>query len=151
MNRIHFEVPGNPKAQKRYRDRKGGGKFDPSAADKAGFLALCRDHAPERPIEGPVILYAVFWMPIPKGISQKRVKEMRLNFYDNITSGGIGDIPHRHRPPSYHIKRPDTANMLKLIKDSMNGIYWKDDSQVQIGGAFKIYSHRPRTEIEIIY
>ncbi|KKL49656.1 hypothetical protein LCGC14_2313300, partial [marine sediment metagenome] len=37
------------------------------------------------------------------------------------------------------------------VKDALNGLMWVDDSQVQIGGAFKILSHNPRTEIELFY
>lgn len=163
MTRIHFEVPGNPKAQKRHKPHVrayGKGKYhihseDPSESDKADFLALCRDNAPEKPIEGAVVLYVVFWMPIPKGTSQKKVKGMRLNFYDGMEPEGVTSFLSKYgldkMPPSFHLKRPDYDNLVKMVKDALTGIYWKDDSQVQGGGTFKIYSHRPRTEIEIIY
>lgn len=148
MQRIHFSVPGNPKAQRRHRDRKFGGKFDPSASDKADFLALCRDNAPERPIEGAVILQVVFWMPIPKSAS-KRFKFM-VEAFDN-SPWSIGDKIKLLSSGIIHIKRPDVDNLVKHLKDALTGVYWKDDSQVQIHCAYKLYSHRPRTEIEIIF
>ncbi len=156
MNRIHFTVPGNPKSQKRHRNWQRGdarGTYDPSASDKADFLALCMDNAPKRPIEGVVILYVVFWMPIPKGTSKKKIDEMRLHSFDTLSPRDIAlNINGAANPhPAHHIKRPDFDNCVKLLKDSLTGIYWRDDSQVQGGGIFKIYSHRPRTEIEIIY
>lgn len=63
MPHILFEVPGNPKTQQRHRSWQKGqarGTYDPSASDKADFLALCRDNAPDKPIEGGVILRLVF-------------------------------------------------------------------------------------------
>lgn len=57
MKQISFTIPGEPRVQKRHRDRKGGGKFDPSAKDKESFLvqamAQCR---PDEPLEGPLNL-----------------------------------------------------------------------------------------------
>ena len=53
MKQISFTIPGEPRLQKRHRDRKGGGKYDPSAKDKESFLvqamAQCR---PDEPLEG---------------------------------------------------------------------------------------------------
>ncbi len=151
MNRIHFEVPGNPKAQKRHRSWQRGnarGTYDPSASDKADFLALCRDNAPDKPIEGAVILQVVFWMPIPKSAS-KRFK-FTVEAFDN-SPWSIGDKIKLLSSSIIHIKRPDVDNLVKHLKDSLTGVYWRDDSQVQIHCAYKLYSHRPRTEIEIIY
>ena len=53
MKQISFTIPGEPRGQKRHRDRKVGGKYDPSAKDKESFLvqamAQCR---PDEPLEG---------------------------------------------------------------------------------------------------
>lgn len=38
MKQISFTIPGEPRIQRRHRDRKGGGKFDPSVKDKESFL-----------------------------------------------------------------------------------------------------------------
>ena len=70
MNHIYFSVEGKPKAQKRHGDRKHGGKYDPSAQDKRDFNLQSRRHAPKEPIVGPVLLYLVFYMPVPKGALQ---------------------------------------------------------------------------------
>ena len=161
MQRIHFTVRGNPQAQRRHKPHvraHGKGKYhvwseDPSESDKADFLAMCRDNAPEKMIEGAVILYVVFWMPIPKGTSKKKIDEMRLYSFDTLSPRdvalNVNGVAYPH--PAHHIKRPDYDNLVKMVKDSLTGVYWKDDSQVQGGGTFKIYSHKPRTEIEIIY
>lgn len=33
-------------------------------------------------------------------------------------------------PREWHIGRPDTDNLLKGVKDSLKGLFWRDDSQV---------------------
>lgn len=162
MNRIHFSVLGNPKAQKHYRYWQRGkakGTYDPSASDKADFLAMCRDNAPEKSIEGGVILRLVFWMPIPSGKSKKfrlDVEDYELTyerysrFQDEIVRGRFlaESIPRGVA----HIKaRFDVDNNLIFVMNALAGVYWKNDGQVQIGWAYKIYSHKPRTELEIIY
>ncbi len=37
---------------------------------------------------------------------------------------------NRDRTQRYHTKRPDLDNLVKSVKDALNGIIWKDDSQV---------------------
>lgn len=51
----------------------------------------------------------------------------------------------------YHLKRPDVDNLLKLVCDALNGVAWKDDSDIASIFAVKGYSEHPRTEIEIKY
>jgi Holliday junction resolvase RusA-like endonuclease len=46
-------------------------------------------------------------------------------------------------------KRPDWDNLGKLVSDSLNGLAYKDDSQIVEATAAKYYSDRPRVEIEI--
>lgn len=169
MTSIRFEVPGPPKAQKRHRTvtRGFGGRtlplvktYDPSDSDKADFLALSMAHRPKVPYDGPVLLAVVFWMPIPKGMAKyKRTMMVHLELgvaggrmgaldvnylIQGMMSRGNGDMVHL-----VHTRRPDADNMIKLVKDALNGVFWRDDSQVQIS-AVKLYSSRPRTQVEII-
>ena len=46
-------------------------------------------------------------------------------------------------------KRPDVDNVIKCVADGLNGIAWRDDSQIVSVLANKFYSTRPRVEIEI--
>lgn len=156
MNRIHFSVLGNPKAQKRHRDRRySKGKYDPSESDKADFLALCRDNAPEKPIEGPVILRIVFWMPIPAYKSNRfkvDVEDTDLRWEICYQTSNNNLLPEFIRRGVAHSKaRFDIDNQIAFVMNALAGVYWQNDGQVQIGWAYKIYSHRPRTEIEIIF
>lgn len=54
----------------------------------------------------------------------------------------------RRRGDVYHIKRPDIDNIIKIVGDALNGIAWKDDSQIVSVLAEKGLSEYPRLEIE---
>lgn len=47
------------------------------------------------------------------------------------------------------VSRPDADNYLKCVLDAMNGVVYKDDSQVVNMSVQKRYSFTPRMEIEI--
>lgn len=154
MNRIHFTVLGNPRAQKRHRDRAySKGKYDPSASDKGDFLALCRDNAPEKMIEGAVILRLVFWMPVPKSATKRfkvDVEDSDL-IYDTYQDKAWALPRYVFNGVAHSKARFDIAGQIKFIIGKLKGVYWLDNSQVQIGWAYKIYSHKPRIELEIIW
>lgn len=156
MQRIHFTVPGNPKAQQRHRNwQRGGarGTYDPSASDKADFLAMCRDNAPEKPIEGAVILRLVFWMPVPKGATKRfkvDVEDSDL-IYDTYQDKAEALPGYVFNGIAHSKARFDIDNQIKFVMDALAGVYWSNDGQVQIGWAYKLYSHRPRTEVEVIF
>ncbi len=80
------------------------------------------------PTVRPVELEVTFYMPIPSSLS--KTKKMSMD--------------GRH-----HIKRPDSDNLLKSVKDALNGIAYRDDSQVCVTKTRKIYSFEPRTTISI--
>ena len=150
MNRIYWTVPGKPIPQARHRTNKGR-TYDPSAKAKQEFNLQSRRYAPSEPISGPVLLYLVFYMPVPKG-ALKAFKKI-VDLHDKTFA-----IPRYQCQRTFsslkgmfHTKRPDSTNLQKLVEDALNGLFWIDDSQVQIMGAPKIYSHNPRTEVEIYY
>ncbi len=149
MNRIYFSIPGKPKPQARHRTNKGR-IYDPSAKLKADFALQSARSAPKSPISGPVLLYLVFYMPVPKGARVARKEAaIEMDHYGRCPSSvaKLSMNMFRH----YHTKRPDSTNLQKLVEDALNGLFWIDDSQVQIMGAPKIYSHNPRTEVELFY
>ena len=152
MNRIYFSIPGKPKPQARHRTNKGR-TYDPSAKLKADFALQSARYAPKSPISGPVLLYLVFYMPVPKGAPKKQ--RLAIAGDDMIPWSPYKcsqeSIDRIFRCNHLHIKRPDSTNLQKLVEDALNGLFWIDDSQVQIMGAPKIYSYNPRTEVEIYY
>jgi len=64
---------------------------------------------PREPLESNVALTIMFEMPMPKHWSNKKRSEMNMK---------------------YHTSRPDTSNMVKIVEDCLNGIWFKDDSQI---------------------
>ena len=139
---LEFRVGGRPKPQKRHRDRRGGGKFDPSASDKRDFLTLAMEHCPEQPLEGALGLRCVFVYKPPKG--------MELN-HPNIDP--VYDPEPRMLDYAVWYARPkvpDLDNLIKFVKDALNGTFWLDDKQVVYLEATKIYGDKEETNIEIL-
>lgn len=72
-------------------------------------------HRPERPLNGPITLVTIW--------EYKRGK---------------------HKHGEYKTTKPDTDNMVKLLKDCMTRAgFWTDDSQVAAETTLKIWSDEP--------
>lgn len=77
------------------------------------YKAMLLSHRPQQPMRGAISLKVSFRFPLTKG----------------------------HHEGDYKITKPDTDNMLKLLKDVMTDVgYWKDDSQVAYEVVKKTYS-----------
>ncbi len=122
MKTIDIVIPGNPIALKRHRMTKRGHSYDPSKNDKADFLAKCMQKRPETPISGPIKIDLLFIFPRPKAHHR-----------------GTKAVELKPNAPKYHTSRPDADNLIKFVADSLNGIFWKDDSQLCIIEASKVY------------
>ena len=96
---------------------------------KKNLLQLARIQSKSY-FNGGIKLEVVFYMQIPASLSKKKQSEL------------IEQV--------YHIKKPDTDNLIKSVKDSLEGTFYKNDSQVCVVDAKKVYSHKPRTEINLI-
>tara|TARA_Y100000593_G_C4300416_1_gene333042 strand:+ start:295 stop:720 length:426 start_codon:yes stop_codon:yes gene_type:complete len=131
---IEIKLLGEPKAQKRHRHGYRGGKphtYDPSAPDKADFLALIHNSAPKEPFLGPLSLTCKFFCGRPKS---------------HYRTGKYSD-QLKPTAPIWVKSRPDIDNYLKFILDSANGVLFKDDSQVVKVKLMKAYSVTPRVEL----
>ena len=141
--RIEFTVYGNPKAQKRHRtstkDKQGNPlpfprRHDPSATDKADFLAQTMEHRPETPLICPLDLLVSFVFPRP------------TSHYG--TGRNAGKL--KASAPAFHVTKPDLDNCLKLVLDALNGVFFLDDRQIMHINAYKLYGDTPCTEIAIM-
>jgi len=133
IRRIKFEVLGTPIPKSRPRfSRRSGTMYTPRRTQDAekSFLEQALCHKPSEPIKEPISLYIRFVMPIPKSTSKKKRQEM---------------LEGKIQPA----KRPDIDNLVKLVKDALNGIFWLDDSQIVTLFAQKVYGEIPKTEVEI--
>lgn len=131
-----FTVLGNPKALKRHRMFRRGkhmGSYDPSKGDKDCFADIVQSNAPPTPIDEPIKLTLWFFFERPK---------------NHCRTGRYSD-QLKPNAPEWHISRPDVDNLIKFVADSLNGIFWRDDTLICHVEAFKRYSERPRTEVII--
>jgi Holliday junction resolvase RusA-like endonuclease len=130
MSRLVFTVYGSPVAQGRPRFARIGGfvrTYDPSKSknwkqDVKAQVLQQLGGAPPALLEGPLELQVVFHLPRPKSLP-KRV--------------------------THHVKKPDCTNLVKGIEDALNGILWRDDSQLVDVSLRKVYGDPPRVVIGI--
>lgn len=76
----------------------------------------------------PLDVHIKFIMPVPESWSRKK------------QAAAYG---------RYHMKKPDTDNLVKGVFDSLNKIVWKDDNQVAKLSAVKVYGECPGIEVMI--
>ncbi len=133
--KIKFELFGNPKTLKRHRRRGGSkGHYDPSAGDKADFLALAHQHRPDKPFEGPLRVRLWFVFPRPKS---------------HYGTGKKAGVLKGHWPEIYHAQTPDIDNLMKFVCDALNGVFWKDDRQIAVAQVHKNWGDAGMVEVEI--
>ncbi|WP_153905122.1 RusA family crossover junction endodeoxyribonuclease, partial [Acinetobacter baumannii] len=87
-------------------------------------------HAPSALLEGPLLLKIGIYRSIPKSFSKKKTVQAEAR---------------EIRPTS----KPDVDNYVKGIKDALNKVIWKDDSQIVSIVAEKFYSQKPRIEVKV--
>ena len=131
---VTFTVYGIPvpKARPRFR-RIGNFVSTYTAAKTKTYEDQVRDAArlamgSTEPLETPVSVYFYLSVPVPASYSKKRTQAC---------------LSGEEKP----IKKPDLTNVGKSLEDGMNGIVYKDDSQIVNLHMTKVYSTEPRVEI----
>lgn len=128
---ISFKVPGVPVPQSRPRFTKQGRAYDTKACKaykRQIAIAAKAAMGAQKPLQGAIKCIMIFYMPIPKSLSQKRRRELIGEFVTKRT----GDID----------------NLSKIIMDSVSGIVYVDDSQVAVIHASKVYDDEPMVVVE---
>lgn len=128
---MKFEIEGIPVAKIRHRTLKCGRSYDPKEKEKILWKTLVRKEwlkfTSGMLKNQPLYVKLYFGMPIPKSLSKRK----RSSLY-------------------WHTKKPDADNLAKFILDVMNGIVYEDDKDVCWLFMKKVYTTRPRVEIEIL-
>ena len=111
---ITIDVPGQPVAKGRPRFTRGGFAYTPAKTaryEQRVRAAALRVMDGSPPLEGPIALRLMFNMEVPKSWPKKK----RADAF----SGKV--LP---------ISRPDIDNICKCVIDGLNGVLFKDDSQI---------------------
>jgi Holliday junction resolvase RusA-like endonuclease len=131
---VTFTVYGIPVPKARPRFRRIGKFVSTYTAPKTKtYEDQVRDAArlamgSTEPLETPVSVYFYLSVPVPASYSKKRTQAC---------------LSGEEKP----IKKPDLTNVGKSLEDGMNGIVYKDDSQIVNLHMTKVYSNEPRVEI----
>lgn len=129
---LAFTVPGTPVAKGRPRISTRGGfarAFTPAkTVAYEGLIALAAQDAMKgaAPYVGPVSVTVTATFPIPASWSRKK-----------------------QATALWHTGRPDGDNLLKAVGDGLNGVAFKDDSQVASARIVKRYGAVPGLMVEV--
>lgn len=127
---ITFSIDGEPVGKGRPRFSRRGRHmvaYTPAPTENyEAWAKLCGKQAMagREPLAGPVAVVVAFGVSVPKSWPAWR-QEAALD----------GEV----RP----IGKPDCDNLIKAIFDSLNGIVWRDDSQIVRAEVTKVYASRP--------
>lgn len=138
---IHFFAPGEPVAKARARHRniktKSGKSFVQSYTPKktVQYETMIADLAKQQmimrePTSAPIKLDLVLFFEIPKTWPKWKQEAAQTNYIA-------------------HTSKPDADNVVKAIKDGLNGVVWVDDSQVCEVHVMKLYSNTPGVLIDV--
>lgn len=139
---ISFDVPGTPRpggSKVAGFNRKTGksfvretGKHTADWRSAVAYVATLTYKG--EPLTGPVELRVTFRMPRPAHHFGKGKNEGVL----------------KGTAPTWHTSAPDATKLMRSTEDALKGITWRDDSQVVVQSATKIYSARPGALIEVV-
>lgn len=124
---MKFTIPGEPTGKGRPRVTKHGTYTPAKTVQYENLVKLCYKGLYH---EGPVAMEVKAFYKIPKSASKKKKELME-------------------RCELLPTKKPDCDNVLKIIADALNGIAYKDDSQIVMAIVKKQYAEKPRVEVEI--
>lgn len=134
---VIFTIPGEPVAKARARATMIAGRarmYTPAKTERfEARVALFAQQAMagRPPLEGAVALTVVALFPVSESWPKKR-KAAALEGRE------------------LHTKKPDLDNIIKAVKDGMNGIVWRDDAQVAIlRECRKGYDALPRVHVMV--
>jgi Holliday junction resolvase RusA-like endonuclease len=132
---LFFEIEGIPKAQARPRATTIGGyvRFYEDKAIKDYKESVKRSFNAQflnfKPYQNSVNVKISVYLPIPKSFSKKKTEDA---------------IKEVIKPTS----KPDSDNFAKLFCDALNGLLYKDDSQITMLIVKKLYAQSPKVIIQ---
>lgn len=137
---FQFHIPGTPIAKKRprfFRRGRGVGTYNCQMTEEGRFALSIMDQIRTKGYSGI--------LPLPRGTAIRLICWFAMPIPKSWPKRALAAIEAGERPP--HVKKPDADNLLKFVKDCLNGVAWIDDSQVAFAQATKGYSPEPGTHI----
>lgn len=130
---IRFEILGQPIAKQRPRVTRTGIAYTPSKT--VNYEAIVRYtyqslYPQRKPILGHIEATIIAVFPVPKSYPKKKTAELLKGHHN-------------------YDKKPDCDNLAKIILDALNGIAYKDDSQVTLLHIAKEYGTQPKVIVEL--
>lgn len=134
--RFTVTVPGVMRGKGRPRFSAQGGKprayTDAKTANAETWVKSCAiEQAGQPRLMGPLAVTVVISVPIPTSWSKREKAEAAAG---------------RTMPTG----KPDADNCLKLVCDALNGILWRDDSQICEANVRKAYGEVAETVIQAV-
>lgn len=133
---VRFFVPGKPQGKGRPR-AVARGKFvrmytPEKTASYESTVALAASEAmgDRPPMEGPLAVVMRIALPVPASWSNRK----KAHAIDCIV------LP---------ITKPDADNVIKAVFDAINGVVWRDDTQVVDLRMIKRYGERPGVLMQV--
>lgn len=125
-----LEIKGKAIPKERPRFSRYGGTYTPDRTrNYEAMIGLkYKEKYKEKPSEKPIKISIVIMFEPPKNISKKKRQDLLLTEYN---------------------KKPDIDNLVKAILDGLNGIAYKDDSQIVEIKARKLYGLEDEIYIEL--
>jgi Holliday junction resolvase RusA-like endonuclease len=127
-------IHGKPIAKKRpmfVRRGKFVQTINQQETEEGRWLWEATPQLPDEIMHGPVKMFCIFSFERPKS-----------HYGTGRNSGKL-----KPSAPDHHIQKPDADNLLKWVKDCLNGQAYRDDSQITNVGAIKRWSNKGMTEI----
>ena len=134
--RINFEIEPQSQLRPKFSSRPFPHEYDPKPTKtyKAQLHLLAIKKMQElkmEPLEGSLMVNVVFYRNIQKSLSKAE--------HERRVSGKV--------LPSV---KPDIDNYTKAFLDALNGVVWRDDSQITDKMTRKRYSNNPHIELEVL-
>lgn len=128
---VRIRIPGKPMGKQRARTLKNGFSYTPEkTVSYENFVKMIYRESGGGYMEGPLRACIKIVYDIPKSTSKKNREKMLR-----------GDL--------MPTKKPDIDNVQKIIFDALNGIAYKDDTQIVAVTAEKEYGPEPYVEFSL--
>lgn len=132
MSAITVTIPGTLRGKARPRVTKAGHAYTPAATVSAeAWVRQCTlDQVGQPCLDGALNVRIGIYFGVPASWSKKK----RAAALDGTV---------------HPIGKPDVDNCIKLLGDALNGILWRDDSQIVQIDAGKFYANEPFTTLTV--